>query len=115
MMLVTLQSVSDYVRRDTDDDDADLAAIIEAASAAVVNYLGAQAAELMTYDSDDEIVVDSDGVAVDVPSAVQGATRYLAAWFYRHRNQDPEGAFEPGYLPAPVTAMLYPLRDPALA
>lgn len=115
MMLVTLQSVSDYVRRDSDDDAAVLTALVEAASEAVVNYLGDQAESVLAYDSNGVLLEDSNGIAIDVPAVVQAAVRYLAAWFYRNRDADGEGAFQPGYLPAPVTAMLYPLRDPTLA
>lgn len=115
MMLVSLDAASDYVRRDGADDDAVLTALIEAASEAVVNYLGAQAESVLSYDSNGELVVDSNGIAEDVPAAVQSAVKYLTAWFYRNRDADGEGAFQPGYLPAPVTAMLYPLRDPTLA
>lgn len=39
VMLVTLQEASDHLRRDTNDDDADLIIKISAASAAVQNYL----------------------------------------------------------------------------
>lgn len=39
VMLVTLQQASDHLRRDTDDDDADLTLKIHAASAAIQNYL----------------------------------------------------------------------------
>lgn len=112
MKLVTLQQASDYVRRDTNCDDLDLDLLIEAASSAVLNYLGSGADSFL--DSNGEVVVDEVG-DYDIPGAVKGATLYLTAWFYRNRDADTEKAFAAGYLPAPVTAMLYPLRDPTLA
>lgn len=117
MMLVALATARSWVRLDTTDDDAILEAVITSASDLVVNYLGAEALErLLLLDSNGLIPEDSNGViAVDVPGAVLGAVRYLVAWIYRNRDADPDEAFAPGYLPAPVTAMLYPLRDPALA
>ena len=39
----------------------------------------------------------------------------LVGYFYRHRDENPEGEYQMGYLPWPVTALLYPLSDPALA
>lgn len=116
MMLVSLQAASDYVRRDGDDDDDLLTVLIEAASAAVVNYLGSQAETVLGYDSDGEPVLESsDGIVADVPAVVRMATLYLTAWMYRNRDQNADEAFQPGYLPAPVTAMLYALRDPVIA
>lgn len=113
MRLVTLQQAYDYLRADADQDQANVELMVEAASAAVVNYLGDGADSWL--DSQGEPILDSNGEADDVPAAVKMAVLYLAAWFYRNRDADPEKAFHPGYLPAPVTAMLYPLRDPTLA
>jgi len=117
MMLVDLAAARSWVRLDSTDDDAILQAVVSSASDMIVNYLGDDALErLLLVDSNGEIPEDSNGViAVDVPGAVLGAARYLVAWLYRNRDADPDKAFEPGYLPAPVTAMLYPLRDPSLA
>lgn len=117
MKLFPLATARDWVRSDSTDDDSLLEAILETASDLVVTYLGTDALErLGMLNSDAVIEEDSNGVATaDVPGAVLGATRYLVAWLYRNRDADPEKAFTPGYLPAPVTAMLYPLRDPVLA
>jgi hypothetical protein len=43
------------------------------------------------------------------------ATILLTGHFYNNPDGDPEHDWEQGYLPRPVTALLYPLRDPALA
>ena len=117
MKLFPLSAARDWVRVDSTDDDAMLEATLEAASDLIVNYLGTDALErLGMLNSDAVVEEDSNGVATaDVPAAVLGATRYLVAWLYRNRDADPEKAFFAGYLPAPVTAMLYPLRDPTLA
>jgi hypothetical protein len=117
MMLVSLDTARNWVRLDSTDDDAILEAVIVSASDMIVNHLGADALErLAMVDSNGVIPVDSeDLVAVDVPGAVLQATRYLIAWIYRNRDADGDQAFERGYLPAPVAAALYPLRDPVLA
>ena len=39
----------------------------------------------------------------------------LVGHFYKEPDGNTEDAFEQGYLPKPVTALLYPLRDPTLA
>lgn len=111
MKIVSRQQATDYLRRDTSDDDALLDLLIEAASGAVVNYLGEGADAWL--DSNGDLIEDSNGDN-DAPEAVKGAVLYLTGWLYRHRDEDVEKAFQPGYLPAPVTAMLYPLRDPVL-
>lgn len=113
MMLITLTDASDYVRRDGTDDDDVLTALIETASDLVVNYLGAGADAWL--DSNGDPYLDSNGDALDIPAAVKGAVRYMTGWLYRNRDADPDQAFPAGYLPLPVTAMLYPLRDPTLA
>lgn len=114
MKFITLEQASVYIRRDEGaDDDADLEAMIETASALVRNYLKSAADEFL--DSDGEVELDSDQQPVGIPPEVVGATKWLTAWLYRNRDGDAEDAFEPGFLPAPVTAMLYPLRAPALA
>lgn len=116
MMLVTLQQASDHLRRDTTDDDTDLTLKVHAASAAVLNYLGAGATFL---DSSGAVQTDSNGDPVDVPFEVQAATLLLVGEFYKNREGEQGGEIEPshgyGYLPRPVVALLYPLRDPALS
>lgn len=112
-MLITLADAARYVRQDSSDDDTLLNALIEAASDMVVNYLGENAESWLA--STGEPHEDSNGNVLYVPEAVKAAVRYLVGWMYRNRDADPDQAWQPGYLPAPVTAMLYPLRDPTLA
>jgi len=111
VMLVSLQKASDHLRRDTSDDDNDLILKIHAASAAVINYLKDGATFL---DSAGEIEVDTNGDAVNVPFEVQAATLLMIGFLYKDRDENADGAYEMGYLPRPVMALLYPLRVPAV-
>lgn len=117
MMLVSLQEASDHLRRDTEDDDMDLTLKIHAASAAVLNYLKSGADSFL--DSNGEVLQDSSGDPVGVPFEVKAATLLMVGELYKSREGAQEGAvdsqFGYGYLPRSVVALLYPLRDPALA
>ena len=103
MMLVTLAEARDHLRSDSVDDDADLTIKIHAASGSVINYLKAPA------------FIDETGAIIEsaVPFEVKAATLLLVGYLYKDRDDD--GEYQQGYLPRPVTALLYPLRDPALA
>jgi hypothetical protein len=112
--LVTLDQVRLRLKYDAPDDDANLLGTIYGASRMVLNYL--RLTEDAFTNSDGTMDVDSDTQAYhEVPEEVQMATLMMIGILLR----DPEGTesqkWEPGFLPAPVTAMLYPLRDPALA
>lgn len=106
-MLVTLQQASEHLRRDSAADDNDVTLKIHAASGAVLNYLKSGADRFK----------DEDGEIVDalVPFEVKAAVLLQLGFLYADRDNDDERQYQPGYLPAPVTALLYPLRDPALA
>lgn len=108
--LVSLDLVKDALRIDTTDDDTLLSAYILAASAAVISYLDTRADAVLDLDSGGDLPSGAE-----VPEQVQVATILLVGHFYREPDGDTEKAFERGYLPKPVTALLYPLRDPALA
>lgn len=110
LALVTLEVVKAALLVDTDDDDDTLELLIYAASRSVVKYLKARAEVLLDLDSSGEI---SSGF--EVPPEIVVATIFLVGTLYREPDGDAEKAFEQGYLPTPVTALLYPLRDPALA
>jgi hypothetical protein len=105
--LVSLQRVKDALRVDGSDDDALLMAYIDAASSAVVNYLKDQAETLLDLDSGGELQSGSH-----VPPEIETATLMLVGHFYREPDGNPDNGFGRGYLPAPVMALLYPLRDP---
>lgn len=113
-MLVSLAQASAHLRRDTAADDADLTLKVYAASAAVMNYIQGPGIDGFT-DSAGDVFVDSNGEPVDVPYDVQAATLLLIGYFYKNRDDNPDGAFERGYLPAPVCALLTPYRDPSVA
>lgn len=124
MEYVTLERAKAHLGMDHDDDDTLIGAYIVAASGAVKNYLKSSSPYEVERDSNDDPVLDSNGdpeyirdssgdKVVALP--VQQATLLLIGHFYKDRDENPDGAFAQGYLPAPVTALLYPLRDPALA
>lgn len=124
MMYVTLERAKAHLGMDHDEDDTLISAYISAASGAVKNYLKSASAYEVERDSNDDPVLDSNGDPVyardsngakEVRLEVQQAVLLLIGYFYKNRDENPDNAFAQGYLPAPVTALLYPLRDPALA
>lgn len=109
LALVSVERVKEALHIDGSGDDVRLASDIAAASAAVVNYLKDRAAQVLNLDGDGELQSGSE-----VPPEVELATIVLVGHYYREPDGDSEKAFEHGYLPRPVIALLYPLRDPAL-
>lgn len=111
MMLVTLQQAKNHLRVDNDEQDNEIAMYAEGASDAVINYLTAMNSEAA------DAYLDSAGEAIDelVPSVIKNATLIMIGYLFRHRDDNEGEAFERGYLPKPVTALLFPLRDPAHA
>lgn len=106
--LVTVSEVHTMLRIDGTDDDLATSFAITAASEAVLNYLKASQA----------LFIGPDGALIPgavVPAAVRMATILLVGEWRRNPDNNVEGAFDRGYLPKPVTALLYPLRDPAIA
>lgn len=124
MDLITLQDAKAHLEMDHDDSDADIGRMVSEASAAVLNYLdGAPIGQPMRdeqgvvlRDTSDEIVYvrDSSG-ELAVRFEVQAATKLMVGYLFRLRDEDEKREFEMGYLPRPVTALLYPLRSPAVA
>lgn len=124
MMYVTLERGKQHLNMDHDLDDVLITAYIGAASEAVKNYLKSASPYELERDSNDDPILDSSGdpiYVVDssgdkiVKYAVQAATLLQLGFLYKDRDENSDGAYEMGYLPKPVTALLYPLRDPALA
>lgn len=122
MMYVTLLRAKQHLNMDHDLDDPLIEAYIGAASEAVKNYLKSASAYEVERDSNDDPIFDSSGdpiYAVDsngdkiVRYAVQAATLLQLGFLYKDRDENADGAYDMGYLPKPVTALLYPLRDPA--
>ncbi len=106
-MLVTLQEAKDHLRIDMPDEDQDLTLKVHAASGAVLRYLKSSAAAY--FDEQGEVIEGA------LPFEVKAATLLMTGYLYRQRDEDTDREFEQGYLPRPVTALLFPLRDPALA
>jgi uncharacterized phage protein (predicted DNA packaging) len=95
----TLEAVKLAHRIDHDDDDTHLELLIKAASRQVSDYLktpDGEQPEALEYLRED----------------IQLATIMLVGFLYANSDADPEKAFDPGYLPAPVQSLLYPLRTP---
>lgn len=124
MMYVTLERGKQHLNMDHDQDDVLITAYIGAASGAVKNYLKSASAYEVDRDSNDDPILDSSGdptYIVDssgdkiVKYEVQAAVLLMLGFLYKDRDENPDQAFAQGYLPKPVTALLYPLRDPALA
>jgi len=114
MMLVSLQMAKDHLMMDHTDEDGLIELYINAASGAVINYLGTLGTDAI-LDSSGIVSYDSNLEPIGIPYEVQAATLILVGHFYKDRDNNEGNAFMQGYLPMPVTALLYPLRDPALA
>ena len=100
--LVTLDEAQAHLRIDNLDDISDLLGKIWAASIIVINHLGV----------DEDYYADSNGKQ-DPPYQVKAATLLLLGELFK--NREGEGNYEDGRLPAPVRALLGPLRDPVMA
>lgn len=107
MMLITLEEAKRHLRVDDESDDSDIELKTHAASGAVRNYL--KSAADAYFDADGAVIADV------VPFEVKAATMLMLGYLYKDRDENADGAFDQGYLPKPVTALLYPLRDPAFA
>lgn len=122
MMYVTLERGKQHLNMDHDQDDVLITAYIGAASEAVKNYLKSASPYEVERDSNDDPILDSSGdpiYATDssgdkvVKYSVQAATLLQLGFLYKDRDENSDGAYSMGFLPKPVTALLYPLRDPA--
>ncbi|MNO31427.1 Phage gp6-like head-tail connector protein [compost metagenome] len=124
MMYVTLERAKQHLNMDHDEDDNLITVYVQAASSAVKNYLKSASPYEVERDSNDDPVTDSNGDPEYVrdsngdkviAGAVEAAVLIMIGFLYKDRDENPDTAFEQGYLPKPVTALLYPLRDPACA
>lgn len=123
-MYVTLARAKQHLNMDHDADDSLITVYIQAASGAVKNYLKSASPYAVELDSDDDPVFDSSGDPVyardsngdkEVRFEVQAAVLLMVGFLYKDRDENADGAFEQGFLPKPVTALLYSLRDPAIS
>lgn len=124
MMYVTLVRAKQHLNMDHNEDDNLIEVYIQAASGAVKNYLKSSSPYEVERDSNDDPILDSSGDPIYVVDSsgdklvsypVQAAVLLMVGFLYKDRDENPDSAFDRGYLPKPVTALLYPLRDPALS
>lgn len=123
MNLITLSEAKAQLQMDHNDDDALIQTLVPAASGAVLNYLKGSPIGKPERDDQGRIVKDSSGDIVYeydtsgliIRDEIKHAVKLLIGYMYRLRDDNEGQAYEQGYLPRPVTALLYPLRDPALA
>ena len=122
MMYVTLARAKQHLNMDHDQDDNLIEVYVQAASGAVKNYLKSASPYDVERDSNDDPILDSSGDPIYVTDSsgdklvsypVQAAVLLMVGFLYKDRDENPDQAFQQGYLPKPVTALLYPLRDPA--
>lgn len=106
-MLVSMDEARNHLRIDSIDEDPDLILKIHAASGAVLGYLKSAADKYKGEDGE----FDADRIPFEVKASVLLMLGYLS----KDRDNDDGREYEQGFLPRPVTALLYPLRDPALA
>lgn len=104
---VSVDRAKAHLRADDDDSDA-IQSMLDAAYGVVLNYLKVSDVT--------DLATGSPPVLEDrVYNAVSAAILLQLGYLYRNRDSDPDGEFDRGYLPKPVTALLYPLRDPSCA
>lgn len=123
MNFTTLEKIKSHLRIDDDAEDDLLDSYIFSASSAVKNYLKSASPYALKLDDDFNPEVDVEGAPIYETDAqgervinktVEHATLILIGYFYKDRDNNEGNAYEQGYLPKPVTALLYPLRDPSL-
>lgn len=105
---VTLQQVKDHLRVDTDAEDSDIGLKLLSAQSAVLAYLKVATLDALKVGSPAEYPAGAEG-------SITAATLLMVGYFYRDRDNDENHEWEQGYLPRPVTALLYGFRDPACA
>lgn len=113
MILITLDYAKRHLEMDHDEDDLLISLYIEAASEAIVAYLKDGAGSFL--DSSGGPEYNEFDEPIGIPKRVQIATMILVGYFYKNRDENPVEAFEYGFLPKPVMAVLHQMRDPALA
>ena len=117
--LVTLDEAKMHLRvdQDTEDDDIDLK--LEAASAAVLAYVGDSQYLFLDTGGDELDLEDTDQAGLRARHLCRQATLLVLGEFYRNREPAATDVmpdrFGYGYLPRSVVALLTPLRTPTIA
>lgn len=114
---VTLAQVKGPLRIDDDAADDQLDLMIAAATDRILHYLNGVSPMQPETEDDGTPVLDDDGLPVytdQVRPMVKSATLTLIGYMYRYPTGDEKKAYDPDVLPAPVTALLGPLRRKVL-
>lgn len=114
---VTLAQVKGQLRIDDDASDADLELMIETATDRILMHLNGTTPMQPETEDDGTPVLDGEGNPVytdQVRPIVKSATLTLIGYMYRYTTGDEKKAYDPDVLPAPVTALLAPLRRKVL-
>lgn len=126
MRLISLEYAKHHLYADHDEDDSYIGSLIDAASNAVLDYLKGNPVGQPMRDEQGRIMVDSSGDTIYqydssglvVSAPIRQATALLVGEFYKNREAEQQGdinnQYGYGYLPRPVTALLYPYRTPSL-
>jgi hypothetical protein len=120
-LLVTLDEAKSHLRVDHGLDDDDITLKIEAASAAVLEYIGDTQYLFLDTGGDDLDLADTsaDQVGLRARHKAKQATLLLVGDWFTNRTPNPadvvDQRFGYGYLPRAVVALLYGLRDPTIA
>jgi hypothetical protein len=127
MRLISLEYAKHHLYVDHDEDDSYIGSLIDAASNAVLDYLKGNPVGQPMRDEQGRIMVDSSGDTIYqydssglvISAPIRQATALLVGEFYKNREAEQQGdinnQYGYGYLPRPVTALLYPYRTPSLA
>lgn len=114
MKFVSIEQAKLRLRIDNDAMDSDIGLMVEGASRAAMRYLGPDGSASFT-DSAGDVFEDSNGIALYVPDDVKNAVLVMVGIWLRDPSGKEAADWDRGYLPAPVTALLYPLRKPSMA
>lgn len=112
MKFVSLTQAKSHLRIDTADEDTHLDLLIDAATEAVHGYI--KPGPDLFFDSAGDVIVDSSGDPIGIPADVKAATLLMLGYLYKDRDNDAGKEYERGYLPRPVTALLYRYREPVM-
>lgn len=120
-LLVTVDEAKDHLRVDHALDDDDIELKIEAASAAVLDYIGDS--QYMFLDTGGDLLdledTSPDQAGLRALARVRQATFLLLTDWYTNRAPTATDVVDPkfgfGFLPRAVVALLHSLRTPTIA